>query len=52
VSVANALDAVKDVSDIVTIGARGAGVREFIHAWLSGVEERRVPKNPASRSAR
>ena len=51
VSVANALETVKDVSDLVTIDARGAGVREFIHAWLGGLEERRVPKNPASRSA-
>jgi hydroxymethylpyrimidine pyrophosphatase-like HAD family hydrolase len=36
VAVANALPSVKELSDIVTVGARGAGVVELIDRWLSG----------------
>lgn len=37
VAVANALPAVKAMADLVTVGARGAGVTELIEQWLSGV---------------
>ena len=36
VAVANALPTVKAVADVVTEGARGAGVTELIGQWLSG----------------
>jgi hydroxymethylpyrimidine pyrophosphatase-like HAD family hydrolase len=36
VAVDNALDEVKDFVDVVTRGARGAGVRELIDRLLSG----------------
>ena len=35
-AVDNALAAVKEVADIVTTGARGAGVAELVDRWLSG----------------
>jgi hypothetical protein len=35
VAVANALESVKDNADIQTRGARGAGVAELIHGWLT-----------------
>lgn len=36
VAVANALPTVKDAADLVTAGARGAGVTELIGRWLAG----------------
>jgi hydroxymethylpyrimidine pyrophosphatase-like HAD family hydrolase len=36
VAVANALPVVKDVADLVTVGARGAGTIELIERWLAG----------------
>jgi hydroxymethylpyrimidine pyrophosphatase-like HAD family hydrolase len=36
VAVDNALPAVKEAADVVTTGARGAGVVELIDRWLSG----------------
>ena len=36
VSVANALPTVKEVSDVVTVDSRGAGVAELIGRWLAG----------------
>jgi hydroxymethylpyrimidine pyrophosphatase-like HAD family hydrolase len=36
VAVDNALTVVKDMADLVTAGARGAGVTELIDRWLSG----------------
>lgn len=36
VAVANALPTVKDIADLVTHGARGAGVRELIARWRAG----------------
>ena len=36
VAVDNALPAVKSVADLVTAGARGAGVMELIEQWLDG----------------
>ena len=46
VAVANALPTVKDIADLVTDGARGAGVIELIDRWLDG-ELDSVPVNPA-----
>jgi hydroxymethylpyrimidine pyrophosphatase-like HAD family hydrolase len=43
VAVDNALDRVKQLADIVTAGARGAGVTELIDRWLSGELESIVP---------
>ena len=45
VAVANALPTVKAIADVVTDGARGAGVRELIDRWLKG-ELDSVPVNP------
>jgi hydroxymethylpyrimidine pyrophosphatase-like HAD family hydrolase len=36
VAVQNALPSVKAAADVVTVGARGAGVTELIDRWLSG----------------
>jgi hydroxymethylpyrimidine pyrophosphatase-like HAD family hydrolase len=36
VAVANALPSVKAFADIVTVGARGAGVTELVERWLGG----------------
>jgi hydroxymethylpyrimidine pyrophosphatase-like HAD family hydrolase len=36
VAVANALDTLKAMADVVTVGARGAGVSELIARWLAG----------------
>jgi hydroxymethylpyrimidine pyrophosphatase-like HAD family hydrolase len=36
VAVDNALTSVKEMADVVTAGARGAGVTELIDRWLSG----------------
>ena len=49
VAVANALPAVKDAADLVTQGARGAGVVELIERWLGGDLP---PPNPASDAIR
>jgi hydroxymethylpyrimidine pyrophosphatase-like HAD family hydrolase len=46
VAVANALPAVKAIADLVTAGARGAGVAELISRWLDGTLDD-VPRNPA-----
>jgi hydroxymethylpyrimidine pyrophosphatase-like HAD family hydrolase len=46
VAVANALPTVKSIADLVTEGARGAGVRELIGRWLDGTLET-VAVNPA-----
>jgi hydroxymethylpyrimidine pyrophosphatase-like HAD family hydrolase len=43
VAVDNALDSVKELADIVTTGARGAGVRELIDRLLSGELDAIVP---------
>jgi hydroxymethylpyrimidine pyrophosphatase-like HAD family hydrolase len=45
VAVDNALAIVKDMADLVTAGARGAGVTELIDRWLSGGLDDVVP-NP------
>ena len=45
VAVDNALPMVKEMVDIVTAGARGAGVEELIDRWLAGDLEAVVP-NP------
>jgi hydroxymethylpyrimidine pyrophosphatase-like HAD family hydrolase len=46
VAVANALPTVKEIADLVTEGARGAGVSELIDRWLAGDLEG-IPQNPA-----
>jgi len=46
VAVANALPTVKAIADVVTDGARGAGVRELIGRWLDGGLEA-VAVNPS-----
>lgn len=43
VAVDNALPSVKEMSDIVTSGARGAGVVELIDRWLAGDLDSVVP---------
>ena len=43
VAVDNALESVKEMADIVTAGARGAGVAELIERWLAGDLESVVP---------
>lgn len=43
VAVDNALQSVKEMADIVTAGARGAGVAELIERWLAGDLESVVP---------
>ena len=43
VAVDNALAVVKEMADIVTAGARGAGVSELIDRWLSGGLEAVLP---------
>jgi hydroxymethylpyrimidine pyrophosphatase-like HAD family hydrolase len=43
VAVDNALTIVKEMSDIVTAGARGAGVTELIDRWLAGDLESVAP---------
>jgi hydroxymethylpyrimidine pyrophosphatase-like HAD family hydrolase len=43
VAVDNALPVVKEMSDFVTAGARGAGVTELINRWLAGDLESVVP---------
>src|SRR5687767_4805507 len=42
-AVDNALPSVKEMADIVTAGARGAGVAELIERWLAGDLESVVP---------
>jgi hydroxymethylpyrimidine pyrophosphatase-like HAD family hydrolase len=48
--VANALPAVKEIADLVTTGARGAGVTEVLDAMIAG-ELDAVPIKPKGRSA-
>jgi hydroxymethylpyrimidine pyrophosphatase-like HAD family hydrolase len=43
VAVDNALTVVKEMADVVTTGARGAGVAELVDRWLSGGLEEVVP---------
>jgi hydroxymethylpyrimidine pyrophosphatase-like HAD family hydrolase len=43
VAVDNALTVVKEMADIVTVGARGTGVTELIDRWLSGGLDSVVP---------
>ena len=43
VAVDNALQSVKEMADIVTAGARGAGVAELIERWLAGDLESVMP---------
>ena len=50
VAVANALPAVKQMADLVTAGARGAGVAELISRWLTGALDD-IALNPARRAA-
>lgn len=50
VAVSNALPTVKEVVDVVTSGARGAGVRELIDRMLSGELDTVVP-DPAKHAA-
>lgn len=45
-AVANALPTVKDIADIVTEGARGAGVVELTERWLKG-EVDAISRNPS-----
>lgn len=49
-AVANALPVVKDIADVVTVGARGDGVSELIDLWLTG-ELDAIPQNPGKRLA-
>jgi hypothetical protein len=49
-AVANALPAVKEIADLVTTGARGAGVTEVLDAMIAG-ELDAVPIKPKGRSA-
>jgi hydroxymethylpyrimidine pyrophosphatase-like HAD family hydrolase len=44
VAVQNALPSVKAAADLVTPGARGAGVAELIDLWLSGGLDAIVPR--------
>jgi hydroxymethylpyrimidine pyrophosphatase-like HAD family hydrolase len=44
-AVANALPTVKDIADVITEGARGAGVAELTHRWLNG-EVDAIARNP------
>lgn len=50
VAVANALPAVKQMADLVTDGARGAGVAELISRWLTGALDS-IALNPARQVA-
>ena len=50
VAVDNALPNVKEMADIVTTGARGAGVEELIERWLAGDLEA-VVSDPTQRSS-
>ena len=45
VAVANALPTVKEIADLVTTGARGAGVVELLEQWSHGTLDG-VPTNP------
>jgi len=45
-AVANALPTVKDIADVVTEGARGAGVAELTERWLNG-EIDTISRNPS-----
>jgi hydroxymethylpyrimidine pyrophosphatase-like HAD family hydrolase len=45
-AVANALPTVKGIADIVTEGARGAGVVELTERWLNG-EVDAISRNPS-----
>ena len=45
VAVANALPTVKEIADLVTTGARGAGVVELLEQWSYGTLDG-VPTNP------
>ena len=51
VAVANALPTVKAIADLVTDGARGAGVIELIEQWLTGAVDT-VAVNPAREQSR
>jgi hydroxymethylpyrimidine pyrophosphatase-like HAD family hydrolase len=44
VAVQNALPSVKQAADLVTVGARGAGVTELIDRWLSGELDAVAPR--------
>jgi hydroxymethylpyrimidine pyrophosphatase-like HAD family hydrolase len=50
VAVDNALPSVKEMADIVTRGARGAGVAELIDRWLAGELDALTP-DPAKHAA-
>lgn len=52
VAVDNALAVVKEMADIVTAGARGAGVTELIDRWLSGDLESVLPDPAKHRTSR
>lgn len=43
VAVGNALPSVKELADLVTAGARGAGVAELVDRWLAGELDMVVP---------
>lgn len=45
-AVANALPTVKEIADVVTAGARGAGVQELIAQWFAGGLDQITP-NPS-----
>jgi hydroxymethylpyrimidine pyrophosphatase-like HAD family hydrolase len=48
VAVSNALPSVKEIADVVTAGARGAGVTELIERWLKGELDGRTKGLPHS----
>jgi hydroxymethylpyrimidine pyrophosphatase-like HAD family hydrolase len=50
VAVANALPTVKEIADLVTIGARGAGVVELLEQWGRGALDR-LATNPVRAAA-
>ena len=50
VAVSNALDSVKAAADVVTIGARGQGVAEFLERLEKGEFDSLPPKTPAELS--
>lgn len=51
VAVANALPTVKAIADVVTAGARGAGVIELVDDWLDGAVDA-IAVNPAREEPR
>lgn len=48
-SVANALPAVRELTDLTTAESRGAGVSELIQQWLAGALDN-IPRNPARKT--